>query len=77
MEEPIPLKDAAQRFGVKLDRLRRAAWDGRLEARQLGNQWLVAPAEVARFLRDGGRQRSPQQAAERRERAAPARPPPP
>lgn len=56
MEEPIPLKDAAQQFGVKLDRLRRAAWDGRLNARQLGNQWLVAPSEVARFLRDGGRQ---------------------
>jgi chromosome partitioning protein len=59
MEDPIPLKDAAQQFGVKLDRLRRAAWDGRLEARQLGNQWIVAPSEVARFLRDGGRQRAP------------------
>jgi len=59
VEEPIPLKDAAQQFGVKLDRLRRAAWDGRLDARQLGNQWIVAPSEVARFLRDGGRQRAP------------------
>jgi chromosome partitioning protein len=59
MEESIPLKDAAQQFGVKLDRLRRAAWDGRLDARQLGNQWIVAPSEVARFLRDGGRQRAP------------------
>ena len=67
MEEAIPLKDAAQQFGVKLDRLRRAAWDGRLEARQVGNQWLVAPSEVARFLREGGRQRVSQQAAERRE----------
>lgn len=55
MEEPIPLKDAAHQFGVKLDRLRRAAWDGRLAARQLGNQWIVLPSEVARFLRDGGR----------------------
>lgn len=58
MDELIPLREAAQRFGVKLDRLRRAAWDGRLIARQVGNQWLVAPSEVARFLRDGGRQRA-------------------
>jgi chromosome partitioning protein len=49
------LKDAALQFGVKLDRLRRAAWDGRLAARQLGNQWIVLPSEVARFLREGGR----------------------
>ncbi len=69
MEEPIPLKEAAQQFGVKLDRLRRAAWDGRLEARQLGSQWIVAPSEVARFLRDGGRQRAPLARATPREGA--------
>src|SRR6266545_2804195 len=67
MEDPIPLKDAAQLFGVKLDRLRRAAWDGRLEARQLGSQWIVAPSEVARFLREGGRQRAPSARAAQRE----------
>ncbi len=49
-EEEIPLKDAAQRYGVKLDRLRRAAWDGRLRARRLGHQYLVRPVEVERFL---------------------------
>lgn len=49
-EEEISLKDAAQRFGVKLDRLRRAAWDGRLRARLLGHQYLVRPSEVERFL---------------------------
>ncbi len=59
MHDEIPLKDAALHFGVKLDRLRRAAWDGRLAARRVGNQWLVAPAEVTRFLRDNGRQRVP------------------
>lgn len=59
MNDPLPLKDAAQQFGVKLDRLRRAAWDGRLTARQVGNQWLVEPSEVARFLRDGGRRPEP------------------
>jgi chromosome partitioning protein len=73
VDEPIPLKDAAQQFGVKLDRLRRAAWDGRLVARQLGNQWLVAPSEVARFLREGGRQRGPQPVATLREGDAMAR----
>ncbi|HET6262006.1 MAG TPA: AAA family ATPase, partial [Chloroflexia bacterium] len=59
MEELLSLKDAAQQFGIKLDRLRRAAWDGRLDARQVGNQWVVLASEVARFLRDGGRQRVP------------------
>ena len=58
MEEPVPLQDAAKRFGVKVDRLRRAAWDGRLEARLVGNQWLVMPSEVERFLRDGGHRRT-------------------
>jgi chromosome partitioning protein len=73
VEDPIPLKDAAQQFGVKLDRLRRAAWDGRLEARQLGNQWIVAPSEVARFLREGGKQRAPLSRATPREGDAMAR----
>ena len=59
MHDHLPLKDAAQQFGVKLDRLRRAAWDGRLAARRVGNQWLVAPAEVLRFLRDHGRRTEP------------------
>jgi chromosome partitioning protein len=63
MEEPISLQAAAQQFGVKVDRLRRAAWDGRLAARQVGAQWLVLPAEVARFLRDGGRRAQTQLAS--------------
>ncbi|MEN9936580.1 MAG: Sporulation initiation inhibitor protein Soj [Chloroflexota bacterium] len=53
--DELPLKDAAERFGVKADRLRRAAWDGRLSARLVGNQWMVQPAEVERFLRESGR----------------------
>lgn len=57
MDGMIPIKEAAQQFGVKGDRLRRAAWQGRLAARLVGNQWLVHPAEVVRFLREGGRQR--------------------
>ncbi|NWJ49209.1 MAG: ParA family protein [Chloroflexi bacterium] len=35
--------------------MRRAAWDGRMHARRVGNQWLVLPSEVERFLRDGQR----------------------
>ncbi len=54
MEDSIPLQEAAKQFGVKATRLRRAAWDGRLAARHVGNQWLVPPVEVERFLREGG-----------------------
>lgn len=58
MEDSIPLQEAARQFGVKATRLRRAAWDGRLAARLVGNQWLVPAVEVERFLREGGH-RSP------------------
>jgi chromosome partitioning protein len=58
MDTMIPIKDAAQQFGVKPERLRRAAWDGRMPARLIGNQWMVLPSDVARFLREGGRPRS-------------------
>src|SRR4051812_39734939 len=58
MEEFISLQEAAKQFGVKADRLRRAAWDGRLEARLVGNLWLVLPDNVATFLRDGDRRRT-------------------
>ena len=71
-EEAIPLKDAADRFGIKLDRLRRAAWEGRLMAMRDGMQWAVRPTEVERFIHDNGR--APRvQAAPRREGAAAAR----
>lgn len=53
MNELVPLKDAATHFGIKSDRLRRAAWDGRLIARQIGNQWMVTLSEVEHFLREG------------------------
>lgn len=61
MEEPISLHEAARQFGVKVDRLRRAAWDGRLATRKVGNQRLVTPGEVGRFLRDGRRRSAPTQ----------------
>jgi chromosome partitioning protein len=62
----VALKDAAQQFGVKLDRLRRAAWDGRLRAVRVGGQWLVRPAEVERFLQEKGRQATTLELAPRR-----------
>lgn len=58
MEEYIALRDAAHQFGVTVARLRRAAWDGRMQARQVGNQWMVLPSEVTRFLREGDRRRT-------------------
>lgn len=48
-DELLTIKDAALRFGVKYDRLRRAAYDGRL----ITKDNLVTPAEVERFLREG------------------------
>lgn len=58
MEEPITLQEAARQFGVKPDRLRRAAWEGRLEARQVGNMWMVLPSQVTQFLREGDKRRT-------------------
>jgi chromosome partitioning protein len=56
-DDSLPLKEAAHQFGVKVDRLRRAAWDGRLAARLIGTQWFVTPAEVTRFLSESRRGR--------------------
>ena len=71
-ETPIPLKDAAERYELKLDRLRRAVWEGRLLARRDGTQWVVRPSEVERFVHDNGR--APKiEVAPRREGAADAR----
>ncbi len=54
-EQSIPLKEAAERYNIKLDRLRRAAWDGRLRVVRDGMHWSVRPSEVERFVRDNGR----------------------
>lgn len=71
-EPPISLKEAADRYDIKLDRLRRAVWDGRLMAQRDGVQWFVRPAEVERFIRDNGR--APRiEPAPRREGVADAR----
>lgn len=68
----ILLKDAAERYDVALDRLRRAAYDGRLLVIREEKHWLVRPSEVERFIRDRGR--APQvKPMPRREDAAAAR----
>jgi len=58
-EGQIPLRQAADEAGVQYHRLRKAASEGRLKAQKLGNQYLVLPSEVGRFLREGdGRRRN-------------------
>src|SRR5688500_5600035 len=54
-ETHISLKEAAELYDVSYDRLRRAAYDGRLVVLRDGGRWLVRPAEVERFLNEGGR----------------------
>jgi excisionase family DNA binding protein len=71
----ITLAEAAERFGVKRDRLRRATLEGRLRAHKVGSgsrmPWLVRPEEMERFLRDTRRGPKPkkQRAAEGAEAA--------
>ncbi len=58
-EELITIKEAAARYSVSYDRLRRAAWDGRLETRGTGHARLVPPSEVERFLQAGRGKEAP------------------
>ena len=50
----LTIPDAARRYGVKRDRLQRAAMEGRLRAEKLGDgrshPWLVHPEDVEHFL---------------------------
>jgi hypothetical protein len=52
----VTLPEAAARFGVKRDRLQRAAWEGRLPTRKIGTgkrqPRLVRLEDVERFLRE-------------------------
>lgn len=70
-DDLVPLKDVAERLDVKVDRLRRAAWDKRLVAERRGRDWLVRPSEARRFLRDGGHAPSPLNTRPRQERGGP------
>ncbi len=66
-DQLLTIKEAAERYGVSYDRLRRAAWDGRLETRGTGHARLVAPVEVERFLQAGGRKEAPELPSLRRD----------
>ncbi len=54
-EEHISLKEAAERYGMQHDRLRRAAYEGRLLGIRDSQHWMVQPSEVERFIHDHGR----------------------
>jgi excisionase family DNA binding protein len=59
LESWMTLAEAAERYRIKHDRLRRAAIEGRLPARKVGsktgNPWLVQAADVETFLRESKR----------------------
>src|SRR5687768_122341 len=52
-EDLLTLKAAAEHYSVTYDRLRRAAWDGRLPTQGTGHARLVRPEHVEIFLREG------------------------
>lgn len=52
-EHLLTLKAAAEQYAVTYDRLRRAAWDGRLPTEGTGHARLVRPEHVEIFLREG------------------------
>jgi len=51
----LTLRQAAEHYGIAYDRIRRAAYDGRLLCDRIENRWTVRPSEVERFLAEGGR----------------------
>ena len=51
----LTLREAADRYGIHYDRLRRAAYDGRLLTIRVEGRFLVRPAEVEQFLTEAGR----------------------
>ena len=61
MDEVISLTEAAQRYSVKVTRLRKAAEEGRLDVRRIGGsrERFVVPSEVERFLQGGGQAPKP------------------
>ena len=63
----LTLAEAAERYGVKRERLRRATLEGRLPAHKVGTgkslPWLVKPQELERFLRES--RRGPKRRGER------------
>ena len=57
MDEGIRIGVAAQALGVSVDTLRRWERDGRITFERRGNNRVLAPAELARVLRERGTNR--------------------
>jgi excisionase family DNA binding protein len=59
----MTLEQAAATFGVRRDRLKRAAWQGRLRATKIGDgrtsAYLVTEADVRAFLDGDGSRPGP------------------
>lgn len=51
----MTLREAAAQLGCTPDNLRGAIRRGVLAARKLGRDWIVEPAEVARYMRENRR----------------------
>ena len=51
----MTLKEAAERIGTTPDNLRGAIARGSLQARKVGRDWLVEPAEVERYRAENRR----------------------
>ena len=54
-ERLISLAEAAERSGLAHSTLRRYAWEGKLNAKKIGRDWLTTMADVEEYLE--GRQR--------------------
>ena len=49
-DDLISLAEAAKRYGLGHDYLRRIAGNGRLKAQKIGRDWLTTPAAVEEYL---------------------------
>jgi excisionase family DNA binding protein len=53
-DQEMTLDEAAERYGVKHDTLRRAIFDGRLTARKSGERvWLTSHTQMRKYLQRG------------------------
>ena len=53
-DQGMTLDEAAEKYGVKHDTLRRAIFDGRLTARKSGERvWLVSHTQMQKYLQRG------------------------
>ena len=52
MALPMTLKEAGAKLGLKPDSLRVQIGRGKMRARKLGRDFVVTPAEVARYERE-------------------------